>query len=115
MAVDMQPKPGDYSINIPITFDYKGGRGQNKKWKIILGGIVSVLTIIFTIGILTNKDMAIWQRLGLGFAVFYIGLFIIRFFIVGELWFSDTYESLKETDFELKLDDIWNIFDIGPY
>ena len=36
MAVDMQPQPGDYSISLPITFDYKGGRGENKKGKVIL-------------------------------------------------------------------------------
>ena len=35
-----------------------------------------------------------------------------------ELWFSDVYETLKATDYDLKLDQIWQIFDIDfeyPY
>lgn len=50
MAVDMTPQPGDTSINLPITFDYKGGRGENKKGKIILSIADVLLTIIFTVG-----------------------------------------------------------------
>ena len=53
MAVDMTPKVGDYSINIPITFDYRGGRAGNIKGKIIISIADVVLTII----------MCPWQKL----------------------------------------------------
>ena len=118
MAVDMTPQPGDTSINLPITFDYKGGRGENKKGKIILSIADVLLTIILTIGCASNGNLDIWMRFLLPCVVFYIGLFILRFFVFRELWFSDIYETLKATDYELKLDQIWQIFDIDfeyPY
>lgn len=118
MAVDMTPQPGDTSINLPITFDYKGGRGENKKGKIILSIADVLLTIILTIGCASNGNLDIWMRFLLPCVVFYIGLFILRFFVFRELWFSDVYETLKTTDYDLKLDQIWQIFDIDfeyPY
>lgn len=118
MAVDMTPQPGDTSINLPITFDYKGGRGENKKGKIILSIADVLLTIILTIGCASNGNLDIWMRFLLPCIVFYIGLFILRFFVFRELWFSDVYETLKATDYDLKLDQIWQIFDIDfeyPY
>lgn len=118
MAVDMTPQPGDYSINLPITFDYKGGRGQEKKAKIIISIIDVVLTLVLTIGCALNDELQIYQRVLIPLGVVYIGLFILRFFVFRELWFSDIYETLKATDYELKLDNIWQIFDIDfeyPY
>lgn len=118
MAVDMTPQPGDTSINLPITFDYKGGRGENKKGKIILSIADVLLTVIFTVGCALNDNLEIWMRFLLPCVVLYIGLFILRFFVFRELWFSDVYETLKATDYDLKLDQIWQIFDIDfeyPY
>ena len=118
MAVDMTPQPGDYSINLPITFDYKGGRGQEKKGKIILSIIDVVLTVIISVACATNVNLDTYLRVCIPLGVCYIGLFIIRYFVFRELWFSDIYETLKATDYELKLDSIWQIFDIDfnyPY
>lgn len=118
MAVDMTPQPGDTSINLPITFDYKGGRGENKKGKIILSIADVLLTVVLTVGCASNDNLEIWMRFLLPCVVLYIGLFILRFFVFRELWFSDVYETLKATDYDLKLDQIWQIFDIDfeyPY
>lgn len=118
MAVDMTPQPGDTSINLPITFDYKGGRGENKKGKIILSVADVLITLILTVGCAINKNLDLWMRILLPCVVFYIGLFVLRFFVFRELWFSDVYETLKATDYDLKLDQIWQIFDIDfeyPY
>jgi hypothetical protein len=118
MEVDMTPQPGDTSINLPITFDYKGGRGENKKGKIILSIADVLLTVVLTVGCALNENLEIWMRFLLPCIIFYIGLFILRFFVFRELWFSDVYETLKATDYDLKLDQIWQIFDIDfeyPY
>lgn len=117
-GMDFRPQPGDTSINIPITFDYKGGRGQNTKGKIIVAIGITVLTIIGIIGTASNQEAELWFRWFVPFFVFYIGLFLMRFFVFNELWFSDVYEGLLATDYELKLDSIWQIFDIDfdyPY
>lgn len=119
MSADyMIPQPGVRSISIPVTFDYKGGRGENKKGKIILSIADILITLIFTIGCAMNRNFDLWMRILLPCIVFYIGLFILRFFVFRELWFSDVYETLKATDYDLKLDQIWQIFDIDfeyPY
>ena len=52
----MRPEPDDYSIRIPITFDYKGGRGENKRNKILLTIVVSIIAIILMVGIALNDD-----------------------------------------------------------
>lgn len=119
MSADyMIPQPGVRSISIPVTFDYKGGRSENKKGKIILSIADILITLIFTIGCAMNRNFDLWMRILLPCIVFYIGLFVLRFFVFRELWFSDVYETLKATDYDLKLDQIWQIFDIDfeyPY
>lgn len=118
MAVDMTPKPGDSAINLPITFDYKGGRASNVKGKILVAAADVLLTVIFTVGVCLNNNFELWQKCLFAIGILYVGIFILRFFVFRELYYSDIYEDLKASDFELKLDYIWQIFDIDvtyPY
>ena len=62
MAVDMQPNPDSYSINLPITFDYKGGRGQNKKGNVVITLLILGFTGVVTAGICTNDNFILWQK-----------------------------------------------------
>lgn len=117
-GMDFRPQPGDTSINIPVTFDYKGGRAQNTKGKVIMAIGISVITLIGIIGVATNKQLDFYIRVLAPFLIFYIGLFLMRFLVFNELWYSDIFEGLLEDDYELKLDAIWQIFDIDfdyPY
>lgn len=114
----MQPQPDDYSINLPITFDYRGGRNEGKKGKIILGIVMAVLGIFGVVAACINENFVLWQKILFAAASIYISTFVIRFFVLKELYFSDIYETLKESDFELDLTNIWQIFDIDysyPY
>lgn len=118
MANIMEPQPGDTTISIPITFDYRGGRQENSRNKFILSAIVLVVQIILIIGLSTNGILELWQKVVYDFGIFYIGLLIIRFVGFNELYFSDMYETLLERDFNVELPDIWQIFDIDftyPY
>lgn len=108
----MEPTPDSYSIHIPITFDYKGGRGENKKNKVIFTAIISVVTIIVMVAMLMNVELEVWQRCLYAFAAFYVGLMLIRYIGFNELYFSDVYETLLERDFRIETPDIWQIFDI---
>lgn len=118
MSMSMQPQQEDYSINIPITFDYRGGRAENKKGKVIAAIILIVLVIIIIVGLMTNVELDIWQRMLYSLAVFYAGLLLGRYVLFNELYFSDIYEGLLSTDFNLETQSIWQIFDIDsdyPY
>lgn len=118
MAVDMTPKTGDTSIMLPITFDYHGGRSSNWKGKVVIGIADVAVVALLMFGITANKEFVIWQKVLFDIVVFYIGLLILRFVVFKEQYYSDIYETLKENDYELKLDYIWQIFDIDveyPY
>ena len=95
----MRPEPDDYSIRIPVTFDYKGGRCENKRNKILLTAIVSIIAIIIMIGIATNEDNEIWKRCVIDVVIFLVVTTFLRFFVFKETVYSDIFESLKEVDF----------------
>lgn len=114
----MQPQPNDRSINIPITFDYKGGRNENKRNKWILAGIIFALSVVFIIGTLMNDNLGTIRRLLIVCLIFYVSLLFLRFFVFKELYYSDIYETLKEMNFTPSVTTIWKIFDIDytyPY
>ncbi len=110
--IDMQPQAGDYSIQIPITFDYKGGRGENNKKNNIIIGIVFGILAIGTIAFFVLVDIETWQKVLYGLVATYIWLFIARIVGFNELYFSDIYETLLERDFTLYTEDMWRIFNI---
>lgn len=118
MALNMEPQVGDTSINIPVTFDYRGGRGGNKRNKIIATAIIIVVVGILLTGITLNHDIEILKKCLLDFLIFYVGLVVLRFIIFRELYFSDIYEELLESDLVMDITQIWQIFEVGneyPY
>ena len=49
MEDNFTPQPGDTSISIPVTFDYRGGRSANIKHKITVVIVFIVISIIGTL------------------------------------------------------------------
>lgn len=114
----MQPEKTDTSINIPVTFDYKGGRNENKKNKVIATLVCLVLGIIVIIGTWTNKDLILWKRALIVMIVFTVVMYFIRLYLLKEMYYSDIFESLKEVKNIMPVTKIWSIFDIDfeyPY
>ena len=70
----MEPQIGNDYINIPVTFDYHGGRGGNKKNKIIATiAIIIVVGIVMT-GVILNEELFIYKKLLIVFVVKRLGL-----------------------------------------
>lgn len=114
----MTPQPEDTTITLPITFDYRGGRGQNVKAKIITTAVILVISVILLLGVARNEELAIYMKVIIDAVIAYVALFLLRFIIFKELYYSDIYETLKEKDYTLDTTDIWQIFDIDfdyPY
>lgn len=114
----MQPNPEDTTINIPITFDYKGGRGETKKNKVIATIVCVAICVILIIGTITNQNLEIWKRWGLSAIFFYIFIVFLRFYIFKEQYYSDVFEELKAVKNILPVTKLWSIFDIDyeyPY
>ena len=65
---DFQPDVNDTCISIPITFDYKGGRSQDKKGKIMMTVILVVIAILGEVIIMLGlrETLEFWQRVGVG-------------------------------------------------
>ena len=114
MAVDMTPTAEDSSINIPLTFDYKGGRSTSKKGKILMSLVMLGLCIIGVAGVSLMDRFDIWMKIPIILGILYVFLFFERFFVLKELYFSDIFEGLLETDYKMQVSDIWQIFDIEP-
>lgn len=118
MSVNMQPDPNSYSINLPITFDYKGGRKENSKTKVIVTIILVVLTLFISVVLLINQELDLWQRVLYVIGVFVLAMLFERYVVLNEFYFSDVYENLLHTDFKLSSTSLWRIFDIDsdyPY
>lgn len=114
----MKPESDDFSIKIPITFDYKGGRNENKRNKILLTVIVVIISLIIMIGIITNDSRAIYMRIIIDAVVILVVSTFLRFFVFKETVYSDIFESLKEVDFMPDSSCFWTIYDINyeyPY
>ena len=112
--IDMQPQAGQNSIQIPITFDYKGGRGENNKKNNIIIAVVFALLAILAVVTLVVARIEWWQKVLYVLVALYIVLWLARIVGFNELYFSDIFETLKERNFNLYTEDMWRIFSIEP-
>lgn len=112
------PQEGDCDIAIPVTFDYRGGRGENKKNKIIATLVIVIIQSIIVLGILRNEDLEFWQKILYDGVIIWVALLILRYAVFKEMYYSDIYETLLENDFQLGTEYYWQIFDVDcdyPY
>lgn len=114
----MKPEPNDASIRLPVTFDYSGGRADNKKGNILTAIVLTVITIILIVGFARNSNFEWYMRIVICVAIFSVYFLFIRLKIFKERTYSDAYETLKEIDYTPSTNSFWGIYDIDldyPY
>lgn len=114
----MMPKDGDSTIAIPAAFEYRGGRSEGMKNSIILGICSVFIPIVFTVMIWISDDLLIWHKIVYSIGVLYLGLWVLRYIVLDELYYSSIFEKLKKEDYSIDYDNFWQIFDIdyeAPY
>ena len=115
----MRPKMGDMFMSIPITFDYSGGRRESRKLRNIWVVVLSIITVIFSIGMLfTLKQVAFPFRIVIAFIFFNIMLVLIRYLLLGENKVRKYYETLESVDYQANFQPIWGIYEVDedyPY
>lgn len=114
---DMQPQPDDTTISLPITFDYSGGRADNARHKWFQVALVVVLAIFISVMVFM-ADVEFWKRFLVFAGIVFIAQFLIRFGIMKETLYSDSYERLKEVDFIPSTNNFWKIYEVDdqyPY
>ena len=106
------PVESDVTIRIPVTFDYRGGRASEVKNKVVAVIVSLVIAIGGTILLLKNNDMSLILKFIIIPSIWYILLVFNRYFVFKEIYFSDLYEDMLETDKKLNINTIWSIFEI---
>lgn len=114
----MRPKVGDYTLTLPITFDYSGGRRNRNKTTRIWAAILGVLSVIIGVGILFRSNSNIFINILTCVVVVYVFWFVIRFFLLKEGIYRNEKIRLMDADNLIPLTEIWGIYDISdmyPY
>ena len=109
----MKPGINDRVVKLPITFNYKGGRGANMKFKVIFS-LILICVMILGIIVLSFSELLLVFKVGIILLVMYVTLFVLRMFVFNEMHFSDMYEELLEKDFQVGISTVWQIFEISP-
>lgn len=114
----MRPRRGSRKIYLPITFDYKGGRGESTKSKIIWSIFLGVVGLIISIGTITSEEGNLIVNIVMGCLIFFGVTLIIRFPILKEHKIRNEILSSRERDYKKTYKNLWGIFSIDsnyPY
>ena len=110
-AVPMRPMEGDSHVEIPMTFDYRGGRSQQFRGRLLAAGGTLVITLFITFLILRSGNGfffgLIWSAV-----VMSAGILATRFLILQERSYRKTYDANQATNYELDPAAFWGIFEV---
>lgn len=114
----MRPRKGDSSINLPVTFDYSGGRKETNKSKILWVCVLFVIGLIVGIGTMTSDEGFFLFNIIFGLLILAGVILIIRFPIMKEHKIREKMCKQQENDLIKDYTDLWGIFemdDVYPY
>ena len=114
----MKPKKGDSTINLPVTFDYSGGRKDSNKSKLIWVCVLAVIGVIIGVGIITSDEGYFLVNIIFGLSVMFGISLIIRFPIMKEHKIRESMVKMIDKDYKKDYKDLWGIYsidDVYPY
>lgn len=114
----MKPKKGDSSINLPVTFDYSGGRKETNKSKKIWVCVLIAISLIIGIGVMTSSKGFFLFNIIFGLLIIYGTSLVIRFLIMHEHKVRERMVKMDDEDFIKSYEDLWGIYsmdDLYPY
>lgn len=114
----MRPARGARKVYLPITFDYKGGRRESRKGKILLVIVLIVIGLIVGIGAMTSDEGFFIVNILIGLAIMYGFSLVIRFPVLGEHKIRNAMIEREESDYKVGFEDMWGIYsidDVYPY
>lgn len=109
----MQPKRGDTTVSIPVTFDVQGARDDLTIPKMLLGLLITIggfvaMIILFIVAADNYKPLV---PLLAGFGTF----IFVRFFFLKEGYYKKKQNELIENDYKFKTNLFWGIYSINDY
>ena len=114
----MRPRKGDSALNLPVTFDYSGGRKESNKSRILWVCILMVLGLIIGVGTMFSEDGFFLFNIIFGLLIIAGVVIIIRFPIMKEHKIREKMAKELDEDFVKNYGDLWGIFemsDVYPY
>lgn len=114
----MRPSKGDTVINIPVTFDYSGGRSESRKGRILGSIALGVIGVILGLGIIFAEDGSLLVNLPFGLLTMYGFAIIIRFAIFKEHKVRNRFAEMENEDYKADESTFWGIHaidDVYPY
>lgn len=115
--MSMIPEPDDGVVNIPITFDYKGGRGEHIGTQVLYTVVGVVLSIVLCLGVLTS-DTELIPKVLITSIILLVVSFYLRYIVWKEGVYRKVLDDLKEKDYEVETACFWKIYDVDinyPY
>lgn len=109
--IPMTPQPGDQHIEIPVTFDYDGGRNQHMRTRMMWSIALLLGTLVFAVIMLFSAIPFIVKPFAVA-VVLYVGVWIVRFPMMGEKGYRDEAQKRIKRDYVVPMQDLWNIYDI---
>jgi hypothetical protein len=107
-----KPRPDSTRLSLPITMDYKGGRAEKTKNRVlwVLGWIAVTCVICF--GLLTSKDGTFLVKLVRAIAVSFISITILRFGYLDEGKLRNEEIKLQDSDYQVGTYATWGILTV---
>lgn len=109
--IPMTPQPGDRHIEIPVTFDYDGGRNQHMRTRMMWSIAVLLGTLVFAVIMLFSATPFILKPF-LIVIVLYVGVWLVRYPMLGERGYREEAQKRIKRDYVVPMQDIWSIYDI---
>lgn len=114
----MRPSKGDAMINLPVTFDYSGGRNGTIKGKILGACALGIVGLIFSLGVAFAEGAYRLISIPIGLLLLYVVILIIRFGVFKEHKLRNAKAELEDNDYRGDEKDFWGIYSIDdsyPY
>lgn len=114
----MKPEVGDDFIKLPITLDYKGGRGAHAVFARNVAIVLILCYIAFAVIFFIKGDFPVLVKIGIVIGVFIVLLRFSCLALFRERYYKRIYQRELDTDGEVDPTTIWSIFDIDaqyPY
>jgi hypothetical protein len=112
----MQPRKGNSSLQIPITFDNRGGGRASVAGRPLWVFLV-LLFWLFTSTVALIVSTGFW-KFGYPLLSFFLLSYVVRFLIIRENYFRTKRQELIENEYMFPHNVFWNIYEISnkyPY
>ncbi len=103
------PQAHQYTVRIPITVDYQGGRAEKSKYKWLWATAMLIAILAISIGMLLQKGESWPKKILVTFLFFSVTTLFLRFAFLKEGRIRDRMVNGKESNYDISTNCFWGI------